>query len=320
MDRGCQRRAGSGWLDECALRDSTRYLMMSEGRALVGDAGLLLAAGAGLPTSSLPIYLGRTAETGTVPRGTDVVLLDLDPQQLAALPNELVAAGTWMGLRDAAAGLSALDAGLFVEAAAITNWHRSHRHCPRCGAATVVEQSGWVRRCPADDSEHFPRTDPAIIVTIVDDRDRLLLGSSAQWPTDRYSTLAGFVEPGESLEAAVIREIGEEAGIEVHSPQYLGSQPWPFPGSLMLGYTAHADAAAARAAVADGVEIRQVRWFTREELTEAVRSGDVQIAGGVSIARRLIEHWYGGPIAEPALEAADEPGADSSASGNDGRR
>ncbi|MGO4493683.1 NAD(+) diphosphatase, partial [Arthrobacter sp. 2YAF22_2] len=168
-----------------------------------------------------------------------------------------------------------------------------HIHCPRCGAATVPEAGGWVRRCPADNSEHYPRTDPAIIVTVVGPDGRLLLGGGGPLDSRNYSTLAGFVEPGESLEQAVIREIGEEVGVRVTASQYLGSQSWPFPASLMLGFTATTSDTEARP---DGVEVTRARWFSRAELQEAVSSGEIVISSRLSIARALIEHWYGGVI------------------------
>jgi NAD+ diphosphatase len=196
-----------------------------------------------------------------------------------------------------AAAMTDRDAGVFVEAVAIANWHAVHTHCPRCGSPTTVTHSGWVRRCPRDGSEHFPRTDPAIIVTVVDRQDRLLLGNNIAWGPHRYSTLAGFVEPGESVEAAVVREVHEESNLVVHSPEYLGSQPWPFPQSLMLGYTATTDHP--EAADADREEVAHVRWFTRDELAAAVASGDITIPGSSSISRALIEHWFGGPLPEP---------------------
>lgn len=179
---------------------------------------------------------------------------------------------------------------------AIANWHANHTHCPRCGTPTEVVHSGWVRICPNDGSQHFPRTDPAVIVAITDDQDRLLLGANAQWGGRRYSTLAGFVEPGESLEEAVEREIGEEADVRVHSIRYAGSQPWPFPCSLMLGFTATAETADV---TPDGEEIIDLRWFTREELAREVTDGSIGVPAGVSISSALIEHWYGGPLPEP---------------------
>jgi NAD+ diphosphatase len=144
--------------------------------------------------------------------------------------------------------------------------------------------------------EHvFPRTDPAVIVGVIDAEDRILLASNAAWPEDRYSVLAGFVEPGESLEGAAVREVGEESGIRVRAVRYLGSQPWPFPASVMVGFVAEADPDGPTEPVADGVEIREVRWFSREQLAEAVVGG-LRLPGPTSIARAIIEHWYGGSI------------------------
>jgi NAD+ diphosphatase len=186
---------------------------------------------------------------------------------------------------------------LFVEASAITNWHAGHTHCPRCGTPTEVEAGGWVRRCPADSTEHYPRTDPAIIVTVVGPDGRLLLGGGGPADAKNYSTLAGFVEPGESLEQAVVREVLEEVGVRVSACQYLGSQSWPFPASLMLGFTAVTEDAVA---TPDGVEVTRARWFSREELQDAVLHGDITISSRLSIARALIEHWFGGRIEDRA--------------------
>jgi NAD+ diphosphatase len=158
-----------------------------------------------------------------------------------------------------------------------------------------VVQAGWARRCDREGNLLFPRTDPAVIVLVTDDDDRVLLGSNALWEQHRFSLLAGFVEPGESLEAAVAREVGEEAGVRVDRVAYGGSQPWPLPASLMLGFTARvADGAAPSSAAPDGVEILQLRWFSRAELAEA--AGEIALPGGTSIASWLLERWYGGPI------------------------
>jgi NAD+ diphosphatase len=189
---------------------------------------------------------------------------------------------------------------LITQALALANWHATHQHCPRCGTPTVVEQGGWVRRCFKDDHQIFPRTDPAIIVNVVDSNDRLLLGGHPAWEENRWSILAGFVEPGESLTAAVEREIFEEAGVRVRDPHYLGSQSWPFPYSLMCGFTAsldethHADADAAL--TPDGEEISRLRWITREELIAEAQQ--LKLPSANSIARALIEHWLGQKIAE----------------------
>ena len=296
MDRGSVRRVAPDFFETMRAAARTRVMYIAQGRTLIRDSVLVLQEPPESGFGEVPVYLGRTLEEAQVPQGSDVVLVTL-PEPDPALA---VDGAAWTSLRAAATELGALDAGLFVEAAAIANWHAVHTHCPRCGAKTLPEQGGWVRRCPEDGSSHFPRTDPAIIVSVIDAQDRILLGSAAAWPGNRYSTLAGFVEPGESLEAAVIREVEEESGVVVHSPQYLGSQPWPFPCSLMLGFTARASDSKAQA---DGVEMSDVRWFSRSELADAVVSGEITIAGPISIARNLIERWYGGPITEPEANA-----------------
>src|SRR5205085_2840635 len=145
--------------------------------------------------------------------------------------------------------------------------------------------------------EHvFPRTDPAVIVGVVDGHERLLLASNAAWPEDRFSVVAGFVEPGESFEAAVRREVWEETRVPVDRMEYLGSQPWPFPASVMVGFLAFTEGGSTVDAVADGEEIREARWFTRDELREAAAAGRIRLPGRTSIARAIIEHWHGGPL------------------------
>jgi NAD+ diphosphatase len=175
----------------------------------------------------------------------------------------------------------------------LANWHATHTHCSRCGATTQPDQSGWIRRCPQDDSEHYPRTDPAVIMAVTDDADRLLLARSPAWPEGRLSVLAGFVEPGESLEAAVAREVLEEVGVVVDRVRYLGNQPWPFPSSLMVGFTSHAVDPALHL---DMEEIVEAFWVTRAELRELAMAGRFGLSPSVSIARRIIESWNGAPI------------------------
>lgn len=201
----------------------------------------------------------------------------------------------WASLRVVGAALDDRDAGLATTAVALDTWHVRHPRCPRCGAPTRVAQAGWSRVCEVDSSEHYPRTDPAVIMAVVDDADRLLLGHAAAWPEGRYSTLAGFVEAGESAEQAVRREVREETDVVVDRVEYRGSQPWPFPGSLMLGYRAHA---VRTDITVDGREMTAARWFTRAELTEAVRAGTLLLPGRASIARALVEEWFGGPVAD----------------------
>jgi NAD+ diphosphatase len=186
--------------------------------------------------------------------------------------------------------LSDRDAGLFVHAAALANWHATHRHCPRCGSPTRSGGGGHVRVCPRDGSEHYPRTDPAVIMLVLDPDERALLGRQPSWPERRFSTLAGFVEPGESVEHAVAREVREEVGVDVTDMEYVGSQPWPFPSSLMLAFRARAEGTALHL---DDQEIVEARWFTRDELAGALGRGELLLPPPVSVARRLIEGWYG---------------------------
>lgn len=202
----------------------------------------------------------------------------------------------WLGLREVSEHATDLEQGLAVEAVALAAWLAVSGRCPRCGAEASVEQAGWVRRCTAEGVELYPRSDPAVIMAVVDDADRLLLGRAPAWAPGRYSVLAGFVEPGESAEHAVRREVLEEAAIEIGEGPgdvvYRSSQSWPFPASLMLGYRARARTTAIRT----DDELADARWFTRDELAAAVAAGEIGLPGRASIARSLIEEWFGGEI------------------------
>lgn len=182
---------------------------------------------------------------------------------------------------------------IVVGGLAVLNWHRRHRRCPLCGDPTVIDQGGWVRRCPTDDTQHFPRVDPAVIMLVIDASDRALLGRQSRWPEGWFSTLAGFVEPGETLENAVAREVLEEVGVQVGQVNYLASQPWPFPSSLMLGF--HATALTTQVHPDDG-EIAEARWYTRDALAAACAAGDVRLPPRFSISRWLIERWFGSEL------------------------
>ncbi|MET0974998.1 MAG: NAD(+) diphosphatase [Leifsonia sp.] len=296
LDRDADARARPGLVDALLADDATRLIALRHGKALLtetvdGSTPTLarLRPGA-VPSAEQYIYLGRSTDDGDA--GTAILAALLSDEQASAVePEEL----RWQGLRQAAPLLDDADAGLFGEVLAIANWHDSHGFCPRCGTATEPRLAGWVRYCPKDRIDIFPRTDPAVIVLITDDDDRVLLGSNASWQPGRFSLLAGFVEPGESLEHAVVREMKEEAGIDVVEPRYRGSQPWPFPASIMLGFTARLSPTAAPADLQpDGTEIIDLRWFTRDELGSA--GPDVVLPGAASIARALLEDWYGGPI------------------------
>jgi NAD+ diphosphatase len=296
LDRAADRR-GDGLLPTLLADPATRVLEVASGRAPVtGDPpALVLRAPEPGDADRVAVFLGREVD-GTGPGVDHVAVAVQGPQGSngSAVRFDVGAdADGWAGLREVGGLLGARDAGLLTEATAVLNWHATHPRCPRCGEPTVVVQAGWARQCPADGSDHYPRTDPAVIMTVVDDHDRVLLGSQAAWPTGRFSTLAGFVEPGEPLEAAVRREVLEEVGVRVGEVTYLGSQPWPFPASVMVGFRARATTTEVRV---DGLEIAQARWFTREELAADVASGEVVLPSRISIARALLEEWYGGPI------------------------
>ena len=189
-------------------------------------------------------------------------------------------------LRSAAHLWPALDAAALAQARALLHWQQRNRFCGGCGSALGLCKSGYCARCAQCGLEHHPRTDPAIIVA-VSDGDRLLLGRQASWPAQRWSVLAGFVEPGESLEQAVAREVMEEAGVPVLEATYAASQPWPFPAALMVGF--HAQALPLEPSVGD--ELEQARWFSVDELDAAVASGEVKLSPRLSIARWLIDDW-----------------------------
>ncbi|WP_022890594.1 NAD(+) diphosphatase [Agromyces italicus] len=296
IDRDAERRADPAIFDAFDADPASRVMLVHGDRALLAEQvegsapALEFFQPAEAPAGMLRAYLGR----GDTPARA-YELRVVDDETAAAVEPE---AARWVGLRDAATALDELGTGLFVEALALANWHASHGFCPRCGATTTPVQAGWARRCDQDAAMLFPRTDAAVIVLVTDDDDRLLLGSNAMWEQRRFSLLAGFVEPGESLEDAVVREIHEEAGLVVDRVEYLGSQPWPFPASLMLGFAARiAPGVDPADAKPDGEEILELRWFSREELAESW--GGVTLPGETSIARWLIEHWYGGPVAAP---------------------
>ncbi|MEX0914132.1 MAG: NAD(+) diphosphatase, partial [Demequina sp.] len=187
------------------------------------------------------------------------------------------------------------DSELASTAVAIATWHANHPRCAVCGETTEPVMGGWVRRCGPCERDHYPRTDPAVIVAITDDEDRLLMAHASYWSPRRYSHLAGYVEPGESFEQAVHREVFEEAGLRVRDLQYLGSQPWPFPASVMVGFRAQVEDPAI---TVDGDEITDARFFSRAELAAAVADGTLVLAPVGSIARRMIEQWYGGEVPE----------------------
>jgi NAD+ diphosphatase len=292
-DRASHRRPDAAWLGQAWA--AARVLVIS-------------------PKSATPIKPAADGRTRLALRGPSSVaegasrrflgILDGVPHFTATIEPD---GDGWLTLRDLGPTISDLDAGLLTSAIALEQWHQRHTHCPLCGTPTVESNSGWTRTCPADGSEHYPRTDPAVIMLIHDGADLALLGRGHQWVAGRFSTLAGFVEPGESLEAAVAREVFEEVGVVVRDVRYVASQPWPFPASLMLGFSARLDGDPT--IDLDPVEMAEAGWFTRAEVRQAadwVDSGvdpdpDVRIQGvspKLSISRYLIDLWLAGELPE----------------------
>ena len=282
VDRIGERRKDPDWLAEALANTSTRFVPVWRDRCLVG----------GDPPTA--ILLDR-ADTEMHLRDEDAIFLGLFRDQPAfAVPidgnidapfGEL---GEFKDLRFLGTVLPPDEANLCAHARALSIWHDTAHYCPRCGSASQPEAGGNTRRCSNPDCGQvlFPRTDPAIIV-LVAKGDRCVLGRQSSWPEGRYSTIAGFVEPGESLEDAVRREVYEETNIRVGDVRYHSSQPWPFPSSLMLGFIA--EAASEKINLNDG-ELEDARWFSREELA----SGDVGLPFRISIARRLVDHFITG--------------------------
>ena len=194
-------------------------------------------------------------------------------------------------LRDVGAALSAIDVELALHAVALSNWHRAHPCCAKCGAPTRVDLGCAVRVCDVDKSQHHPRTDSAVIVLVRDNDDRILLGHQPVWPEGRFSCFAGFLEPGETFEQCVAREVFEESGVSVREINYLGSQPWPFPASIMISFDAVTDFP--EAARPDGTEITEVKWFTRDQLRAEAKAGTLLLPPRISVARKMIERWLG---------------------------
>ncbi|MFI7707170.1 NAD(+) diphosphatase [Nonomuraea sp. NPDC049480] len=301
IDRSSSLRADERWLEQAWSDPATRVLVIDDGHTLVQRVGDEVRAVLYASTDAPPgpryllgvedgvAYFAVAAPLPGVPKGEVNGRVSFAMKLGDAPEGRPVAAG----LRQVGGLLGDRDAGLLVYAVALEAWHATHEYCPRCGTRTDVQAGGHIRVCPRDASQHFPRVDPAVIMLIRDPEDRCLLARGPQWPKGRMSILAGFVEPGESLEHAVVREVAEEVGISVVSPRYLGSQPWPFPRSLMLGFFAEATSTAL---TPDAEEIAEAHWFSREELTAALQSGELRLPPPVSIARRLIETWYGGEL------------------------
>lgn len=279
IDRRAELREVEHWLEDARRDSSTRYLLIRGTElAIRGEP-----ATAAFVSADHPLVQAAAPDTLVLLgwfRDLRCVLVQLD----AAVPSPPDM--RFEELRPLASELEEGEAGLLAYARALAYWQHRHRRCGVCGTATAPHRAGHVMRCTSTDctTDFFPRVDPAIIV-LVSDGERALLGRQASWPAGRYSTIAGFVEPGESLEDAVAREVLEETGVVVTDAHYHSSQPWPFPSSLMLGFMA---SAAPNSIARSSTELEDARWFTREQIA----AGEAVLPPPTSISHRLIENWF----------------------------
>ena len=280
LDRVSARRADTAWIETLLHHPASRFTAIWRGQSLIGPgpSALLLPGPAPLAAHHPWALLGLL--DGQAVFVVDLGALDSPLDGLAA------DAGGFAELRATAAALDPAEASLLAHARGLMLWRARHRHCGICGAPTRPSEAGTRVVCTGCGSEHFARTDPAVIM-LVTSGERALLGHARRFAGPMYSTLAGFVEPGESLEEAVAREVREEAGIEVDQVVYHSSQPWPFPASLMVGFHARA---LSEAITIDVEELTDARWFSRAELRDPGRVG-IELPGPISIARRLIDDW-----------------------------
>lgn len=281
LDRAADLREEPDVIDRLRAATDTRTIVVREGRVrLAGDS--LLRVAPEEPVEATWALLGRDLD------GTVLLLAAIPPE---TEPVDAAPAETWLGLRDLGAGLAPHETEILIEALALAAWLRDAAFCPTCGGPTELRQAGWSRRCLVCGRDHFPRTDPAVIVAVESlDGERLLLGANANWGGRMYSCFAGFVEAGEPLEATVHREIAEEAGVRLSALRYVSSQAWPFPRSLMVGFRAVVENESD--ATPDGEEIIDVRWLTRTEVASSLNGdGPVGLPGPSSIARALIVDW-----------------------------
>jgi NAD+ diphosphatase len=294
LDRCTHRRKDAAWLTATLRSPEARFVPFwreehlatrDEAPRAVFLAGR--AARAAFEREEDAVFLGEFADC-------PCFAIELRPDHD---PHEIINDGiAFQSLRALATRLPSEEAGLLAYARALLLWHKAHRYCGICGSPAVAGEGGHVRTCtnPTCGSQQFPRIDPAVIV-LVSRGERCLLGRQPQWPAGVYSTIAGFVEPGESLEDAVRREVAEETGVRVGRMQYHSSQPWPFPSSIMLGFNAEAETDEIH--LADS-ELEDARWFTRGEIADRIRSGTRGVPADLSIAFRLVSDWFDG----------DEPG------------
>ena len=291
FDRAAHLRTDTAWMTDALSDPDSRGVPVWRSLSLgvVGDPPLptpiaVMPRLNSLPKVDAPIFLGLVG--GVAYFALDFG--DLDESEAAELATGAESGASFVDLRRIGPLLPRDDGALMATARGLVHWHRRHRFCGVCGGSTIVQSVGHVRACvsPACGATHFPRTDPATIM-LVTDGDRCLLGRQPQWPPGMYSTLAGFVEPGESLEDAVLREVLEESGIVATNVTYNSSQPWPFPSSLMVGFFAEA---VTREITIDPEELEDAQWFTSTQLRHFADQGK-SLPRPDSIARRLVETW-----------------------------
>ncbi len=292
VDRRSERRGDEDWLAGRLSDPGSLLTVVWRERSLVIDAHgdrppepgtvPVTAASALVEQTKELVYLGDAA-------GRSYFSVDLSDRD-DPLSGALRGAGRLVELRQVGAAMSAADGNLLAYARAMATWHQRHRFCGQCGGATESRNAGHLRVCTSCRSEHFPRTDPAVIMLVhtTGDDNSCLLGRQASWPPGMFSALAGFVEPGESLESAVAREVMEETGIAVDTVEYHSSQPWPFPTSIMLGFYATSPGGDVQV---DAEELEHAVWVNRADLRYALRTREVRLPPPFSIARRLIDDW-----------------------------
>lgn len=286
FDRLAERRTDPAWLAGQMQNADARIAVLVERKHL-----MRASAPAYVPMAEwheIAISIGRDPHDLTLlgaADGQSYFAVDLTRDE--ASKHATLAAASPVGLRDVVGELPDVDATVLALAGALAHWHRGHGFCPACGAATTVTRAGYVRVCDGCGKQHFPRTDPAVICLVING-DECLLGRRAIWAKERRSTLAGFVEPGETLEQAVAREIFEEVGVHVGKVVYRGSQPWPFPASLMLGFWAEATSTEVNV---DNDEIVEAHWFSRARIRSQTASGDLVLPPADSISHRLVTDW-----------------------------
>jgi NAD+ diphosphatase len=287
LDRRAERRRDRDWIEELLRKGISRIIPVWRSQNLIAGIGAEPRA-AWLTVAQAEAWIGGT-EPVFLGLAEDVAHFALDLSHLEDPAPAVIAGANFADLRSVGAVMPRDHGALLAYARGLAHWHSRHRFCGVCGHGTVSEQAGHQRRCGSPDcgAVHFPRTDPAVIM-LIHDGDRIILGRQSQWPPGMNSVLAGFVEPGESLEEAVAREVMEEVGIAVADVRYQSSQPWPFPSSIMLGFTARA---LNRDIRLSPDEIESARWYSREELRRSPENETFRLPRRDSIARRLVNDW-----------------------------